>query len=592
MKTKGYPIGSFALLLAAALMLGACGDRGTTTQTAGSAAPAEKVLRLTITRLPETLNPHRLMTEYELMSRISANLYTQAIDERTQTRVYFPEIAANFPEMLDTEYLIWKHTLRRGLTFEDGTPIDAYTYEYSYKMLHDPKLLNRNTGYELVNLEAYLEGECAWEDVGFEVVDAYTIIVTYTEEYCPVNVNEAMGIFGWIGSSIVHPTMYAALMNADGTETTYGTTLDRFSASGTYRVSRWIEGQYIEYEKRPAGSSPLESMFTPDRVTYNYVTETNVAIQLYENGEIDSVNASTARFNDYPGLFYTYNSSNYGVFLNPFSTTNPILQNPNFRYAIYWGIDRKTIMDTIRFADAICARMNPFITTVWDRNDTTKLVSYFDQPGVSAIRIDGHPITETGYDPALAVDYFNRAYQANGNRKITMEMQFFDGNEQSVLWAEFVQDSLQRLFGIDRIEINLQAVPWNTVYENLRRDTMNYEMLAAGGIYMNFEAPWENTNFAYTSPWTYTSQYCVQTPQAAAAWDELFIKCAIGEYKFNQAGRIEASIQMEEIMMNDMCFVPVYSGGSRVLIREHLDPILDIGHPDLGAWLWQAKWLN
>ncbi|TVP85352.1 MAG: hypothetical protein EA375_04420 [Acholeplasmataceae bacterium] len=75
---------------------------------------------------------------------------------------YFPRMAVDFPEDVTGRGTHWRFTLRQDLEFEDGTPIDAHTFEYSWRQLLDPLLLNArasnlyDTGnLPLVNAEKY-----------------------------------------------------------------------------------------------------------------------------------------------------------------------------------------------------------------------------------------------------------------------------------------------------------------------------------------------------------------------------------------------------------------------------------------------------
>ena len=43
--------------------------------------------------------------------------------------------------------------------------------------------------------------------------------------------------------------------------------------------------------------------------------------------------------------------------------------------------------------------------------------------------MDGHEVTQEGYDPDLAKEYFDKAYQANGNQKITIQAIYADSSE-------------------------------------------------------------------------------------------------------------------------------------------------------------------
>ncbi|MCL2006550.1 MAG: ABC transporter substrate-binding protein [Treponema sp.] len=575
------------MLLTVLLILSACGDRQ---QATTAAVTEERHVRFAIADIPTNFNPHTQPGIYELLELFNLGMYTRWINPETGTWQTIPELAVGLPEMVTPgDFTRWRHTARRGMTFEDGTPIDARTVVESYKWLSDPLLLNRNVGYALIGLQEYFAGEGAWEDVGIELVDDYTIIVTYREEMAPVNAREAMTVFGWMGPSIVHVPTYVANLSADGTTTLYGTSMDTFVASGLYRISAYIPGQYWELEKWNT-NHPLYDYYTADRVSWVWAPELATQHTLFETGQIDIVNANDRRFDDYPGLFPAFNSFTAGLFLNPFSTTNPILQDVDFRHAIYWAIDRQTIIDTIHRTSAVSPRIAPLASTVWHPDDESLAVSFFDWPG-NTMTVAGRPITATGYDAAFARELFDRAYARNGSRPITMEVSFSDLTEAGRLFGEFMQFHLQNVFGVDRFRVTLRALPTGTiVQENLRRDVMDYEIMAASSIWRNVAEPWNDTNFIYTPPRTFPTQYCVLTPAAAREWDRMFLENAEGDNKFDQRARIENSIRMEQVKMTDMTFVPTHNLGSRFLIADHLEPIMDQGDPELGTYLFMAIW--
>ena len=74
----------------------------------------------------------------------------------------YPAMAASEPVMMDSEGTVWQITLREDLVFEDGTPINAETFNYSWAQLLDPLLINirasnlyDTTYVPLVNAEGY-----------------------------------------------------------------------------------------------------------------------------------------------------------------------------------------------------------------------------------------------------------------------------------------------------------------------------------------------------------------------------------------------------------------------------------------------------
>ena len=87
----------------------------------------------------------------------------------------FPAMAASEPVMIDLEGTVWQITLRNDLVFEDGTAINAQTFNYSWAQLLDPLLLNirasnlyDTTYLPLVNAEAYYkQNEPGTDSLGY-----------------------------------------------------------------------------------------------------------------------------------------------------------------------------------------------------------------------------------------------------------------------------------------------------------------------------------------------------------------------------------------------------------------------------------------
>jgi oligopeptide transport system substrate-binding protein len=93
---------------------------------------------------------------------------------------YFPRMATDFPVDVNGDGTVWQITLRDDLQFEDGTPIDADTFDYSWQQLLDPKLLNARAtnlystdSLPLVNARSYFLQETPDKDaLGFTM---YTV---------------------------------------------------------------------------------------------------------------------------------------------------------------------------------------------------------------------------------------------------------------------------------------------------------------------------------------------------------------------------------------------------------------------------------
>ena len=308
-----------AVMLTAALGLTACSGNGGTEETSGGkkSESGEKVLKTYFSDTPQTLNPHTTADNYELLLDMSATLYREIWDEEAGAKTFVPSLADGDPVAKDDSHKVWTIKVQDGFTFTDGTEINAETVEYSIKMLNDPKLANRNvnaTNFE--NGDAYLKGECDWEEVGFQAIDENTIEVTYAENYEPESAKDVKDLFCFVGTAVVNPEVYDSCLNADKTECSYGSSLDKFMASALYEPTSLIQGQYLELTRRTDGKAPLEDVYTPDKVEYQAITDANTIVQMFEKGELDAVVANQPAYDEYDGARYVYTIDNYGLFIN------------------------------------------------------------------------------------------------------------------------------------------------------------------------------------------------------------------------------------------------------------------------------------
>lgn len=580
-----------AMLLACAMMFTACSSAPASSETTGgeTTETTEKVLNLVRADTPATLNPHTAETDYEILLDLSASMYRTVWDVENGVRTYVPALAVGDPVPADETNKVWTITIDEGYTFMDGTPIDANTIEYSIKMSADPKLANRNAGVTSIeNGVKYIAGECEWSEVGFKAIDDHTIQITYADDFEPATVMDVKEEWAYVGNAVVHKDTYEACMSEDGMSCTYGSSLDTFVASGLYYPSDLIEGQYFEYTRRTDTDKLVNSdIFTPDKVTYTAVSDSNAQVQLFEQGKIDAVVANQAQYDEYPGAKYQLRADNMGYYINGETPSHPILTDPNMRYALYWATDRQQVIDMV-FPTSVASPYQYHIQSKVPMEDGV-LIDYRSTPEAQAIKIDGHALTETGYDPELALDYFEKAYAPYEGEKITVTAIYADTSDINKEYAEVLQAQIQKVIPADKFEIVLQATPGATIYDTIARTNMDFDICFGCGDYCSVEAPWEDTNWVYSGPYTYNTQYCSIASQAYRdEYDKLAYGCMLYEAKNDPQLRLEYTARMEEIRLNDCCFIPVYNRAYRWFFSDKITPVMEQGHVDLEFMLMQA----
>jgi peptide/nickel transport system substrate-binding protein len=249
-----------------------------------------------------------------------------------------PRISLNVPSVEDgtwkvyqvngKDYMQTTYYLRKGVKWSDGVPVD-YKADITY------------TIYEM-----YLSGKIEqipstdpYDKIEkIEFPDPYTMVITWNE--LTPYANAGLPIYP---SHIYSKIKTEDIVSSDAVKTPVHL--------GPYKVTKWVEGAYIQTEPNPywfgwAGSKPLVQKYI-----YKWYPDTNTMMMNVLAGSVDATliglgpkeaqqvqKISTVKTQYIPSTFWEHIDCN---------TSDPILSDVNVRKAIAYGINYKEIIDKV-----------------------------------------------------------------------------------------------------------------------------------------------------------------------------------------------------------------------------------------------------
>jgi len=600
MKIRKYLLTLVAVLIASVVVFAACTRNGDDDGAAADFERIERHLRLPWP-LPNTtiFNPMTIANEHEVTRLLHVNLYARIVCPIEQWPILVLDIAADYPQQMDEEGYVWRHFIQPGHTFNNGAPINAHNFEAAIRWQNDPLLLNRNSGqHGFVGGAEFYMGEIAWEEVtGFRLIDDYTFEITHVNRP-ELGLVSVMGGFAYGGNAPIYLPLFLQNLAADGTSTSWGRTpfYPYFMGAGPFMGYQYITDQIITFVRNPNYTGPLADIFTADRMSWIVAPDESTQTMLFQNRELDQARANSREFDEHPGLFSYPNGFIYGIFLNSYSETNPILQDINFRRALYWSLDRERIVGAAFPTHVPQAFLFPITTRLraYDFLETGRRLNYRETYGLQ-VNINGHPLTQNGFNVDLALHYFELAFVANGSVPLSIEVIYSDAGEAEQMWAEAIQEAWQNTFGIDRLQINLRSVPWAVALEqHLFRTMMDYEIMATRRIWMVLDGePWWNTNWVSDDHrHTWEGAYAILTPENFAEFDRIFDIAYFANRHTHEDRNLrnQTAADVEQLILNDHSFIPMYNHNDRLMISPWLQTIMPNGHYSFRLGPFQFIW--
>ncbi|MBE6962722.1 MAG: hypothetical protein E7445_09770 [Ruminococcaceae bacterium] len=463
-----------------------------------------------------------------------------------------PVLAAGDPVDVNGDGTVWNIAISPDAKWENGESMNADTFIYSFQKFLDPKLLFASgatfaTNYiEILNGKAYVTQAAtgvpvAWEEVGIKKVDEMTIqIITAA----PYTVDLVKRHFSQSYTTPFYQPLFDQCLSADGTTTTYGSSLDKLISCGPFKLTNWTVGAIREYVKNEY--YVRADLIKLDGVTETVVKDAGTQMQMFEAGELDHMPLTAAgleKYGDDPRVAAITSSYTRMIDICDSNTEKPILANMNFKKALFYGTDRVTLCKVSGDSPAT-GFVNPMFIAYTDGTSFRQLA-----------KEAGYEPANYGYDPELAKQYFDKAMQEEGLTTLELSMLYSASVPDQVCIAEFVQESWSKLFGADRFKLTLNPQPSKTALTIKKSHKTNpnaYELTVADwGVSAAQYDPIKSL-YVYTS--TYAS---TNAPYHNDTLDALIAEAYLPENRNNLELRAANALKAEQSMLEEVTAIPI-----------------------------------
>lgn len=516
----------FATVLATALcmsVLAGCGGSGKTSE-----ANSSQVLTYNLNADPATLDPalNQAVDGGIVLANLFEGLYK--LDDNNKA---IPGVAESVD--VSDDGTVYTFKLRDGLKWSNGDPMTASDFEYAWK-----RVINPETAAEYSYQMAYIknaeevtqnkdidgDGKIATlDEVGVKAIDDNTLEVVLTQPCTYFLELTAFPCYFPVNQKIVEA------------DSNWATKADSYVSNGPFKMTEYAMKDKIIIEKNENYYDT--SNVKLDKVDIKLVRDETSAWASYKSGQFDMVDVvpqsetqgaladgTATSFNQLGIYYYSINVSEKAKEVDPEAAK--VLSDVRVRKALNLAIDRKSLVENVAKGGQVPAYS-------------------FVPEGIK---------DENGVDFA-SKEYFNPEGDVEEAKRLLAEAGYPDGEGMPTLVlmfnpesghgtiAQAVQDMWKSNLGIN---VDLQSQEWK-VFQTTRNQK-NF-LIARDGWVGDYIDPMTFLDLLTSTSGLNNSGY--NNPK----FDEL-IKSAKSET--DTAKRLEMMHQAEDMLMEDMPFVPVY----------------------------------
>ncbi|OGQ34140.1 MAG: oligopeptide-binding protein oppA [Deltaproteobacteria bacterium RIFCSPHIGHO2_12_FULL_43_9] len=334
--------------------------------------------------------------------------------------------------------------IRKNIKWNDGKPLTAHDFYYSWQRLLDPKTAAEYAYFlfDVKNAQEFNSGKLKdFSKVGLKVVDNYTF---------QVELSHPASYF------INVPTFWVTFPMRKDIVEKFGpnwTDPQNIVTAGPFILSDWKHDAKVTLTRNPTyyGTPAI-----PEKIEALIINEDITAISLFETDKVQLIRRipplELQRFKNKPEYI---NAPYLRGYYYGFNVNKPPFDNPKVRQAFSYAIDRKQIVSILKGGQ--------IPATSW----VPKGMFGFE-PGVGI-----------GFDSKKARSLLAEAGYPDGKGlpKITL---YFDSRDDNRLVAEKVQSLWKEHLGI---EVTLENAEWKVYLKQLQTDTPQVWRLGWGADY-------------------------------------------------------------------------------------------------------------
>lgn len=313
-------LGLFIAFACCVLALVGCSKVSQSTTPSRQSGPIPGVLRYAEIAEPDTLNP--LLTAQTVTADLEYFAFSFFFNYDDKQN-FVPEVALAVPTLknggISADGRTLTYHLRRGITWQDGAPLNAKDVVFTFKAIMNPaNNVQVRTGYDQI--------------ASIEAPDDYTVVVHMRHVFSPI---VAYFMCQQGGFPVMPAHLLAQYPNVN--RLPYNTLP---IGSGPFRVTEWVHGDHITLVANPhywRGPPKL------NKIVYRFITNTTTIQVLLQTHEVDAWFRASADL--YPQLItipgYHVLVSDENLFGHiDFNVKDPLLADVRVRKAIEFALDR------------------------------------------------------------------------------------------------------------------------------------------------------------------------------------------------------------------------------------------------------------
>ncbi len=428
--------------------------------------------------------------------------------------------------------LTWTFKLREDAKWNDGQPVTAENYVYSFKRLVNPEVSSVymfDYGKFLKNGEKIASGELPLDDLGVKAVDDYTL---------EVQLENVCAFFDALLCYTTFFPMREDMVSEDGVGD-WAWNVNTSVTNGPMKLTFCDEEQEIILERNDQYWDAANVKL--DRLVVKLLDDENTRMSLFTTGAIDlmttALSEERASLNE-QGFYHAVPALQTGFLLvnnekEPFS-------DPRVRKALSMVIDRtymtETLLNHVRLTtDSYIGPGFPGGTAGKDfHGENTEPLVVYDPEGARAL------LTEAGFP--------------GGEGFPVMEMKFANNNPDNTTIFEYLQAVFEEELGITS-----QLIPLEPAAMTSLRDAGDFDLTIQNWGADYFDA---SNMLAIFSPGNLINSGKYENPAFTQAYNDSLAEV-------DNAKRMQLLHDAERIFIKeDMGIIPLYLGTKPYIYRE------------------------